>query len=73
MWQQRVAKGGTNGGVQWGMASDGQNVYAAASDAHSIPGATVAHHGSKTGWRADRAARRRRQQSVVCRAHSLRD
>lgn len=41
VWQQRVAKGGTNGGVQWGMASDGQNVYAAASDAHSIPGATA--------------------------------
>lgn len=41
VWQQRVAKGGTNGGVQWGMATDGQNVYAAASDAHSIPGATA--------------------------------
>jgi polyvinyl alcohol dehydrogenase (cytochrome) len=33
-WTQRVAKGGTIGGVQWGMASDGQNVYAAASDAY---------------------------------------
>lgn len=33
-WSQRVAKGGTIGGVQWGMASDGQNVYAAASDAY---------------------------------------
>jgi polyvinyl alcohol dehydrogenase (cytochrome) len=33
-WTQRVAKGGTIGGVQWGMASDGQYVYAAASDAH---------------------------------------
>jgi polyvinyl alcohol dehydrogenase (cytochrome) len=32
LWQTRVAKGGTNGGVQWGMASDGRNVYAAASD-----------------------------------------
>ena len=38
VWQQRVAKGGVNGGVQWGMASDGQNVYAAASDSLSIPG-----------------------------------
>jgi polyvinyl alcohol dehydrogenase (cytochrome) len=27
-----VGKGGTNGGVQWGMASDGQKVYAAVSD-----------------------------------------
>jgi polyvinyl alcohol dehydrogenase (cytochrome) len=32
LWQNRVAKGGTLGGVQWGMASDGRNVYAAASD-----------------------------------------
>jgi polyvinyl alcohol dehydrogenase (cytochrome) len=32
LWQVRVAKGGINGGVQWGMASDGQKVYAATSD-----------------------------------------
>jgi polyvinyl alcohol dehydrogenase (cytochrome) len=32
LWQTRVGKGGTNGGVQWGMASDGQKVYAAVSD-----------------------------------------
>ena len=32
VWQTRVGKGGINGGVQWGMASDGQNVYAAVSD-----------------------------------------
>jgi polyvinyl alcohol dehydrogenase (cytochrome) len=32
MWQVRVAQGGTNGGVQWGMASDGHQVYAATSD-----------------------------------------
>jgi len=32
LWQTRVGKGGTNGGVQWGMASDGQQVYAAVSD-----------------------------------------
>jgi polyvinyl alcohol dehydrogenase (cytochrome) len=32
VWQARVGKGGTSGGVEWGMASDGQNVYAAASD-----------------------------------------
>jgi polyvinyl alcohol dehydrogenase (cytochrome) len=34
VWTARVGKGGTIGGVQWGMASDGQNVYAAASDAY---------------------------------------
>jgi len=32
VWQVRVGKGGVNGGVQWGMASDGKNVYAATSD-----------------------------------------
>ena len=28
VWQTRVGKGGINGGVQWGIASDGQRVYA---------------------------------------------
>jgi polyvinyl alcohol dehydrogenase (cytochrome) len=32
LWQVRVGKGGTMGGVQWGSASDGQNVYVAVSD-----------------------------------------
>jgi polyvinyl alcohol dehydrogenase (cytochrome) len=32
LWQTRVGKGSRNGGVQWGMASDGQRVYAAVSD-----------------------------------------
>jgi polyvinyl alcohol dehydrogenase (cytochrome) len=32
LWEARVGKGGTNGGVQWGPASDGRNVYAAVSD-----------------------------------------
>jgi polyvinyl alcohol dehydrogenase (cytochrome) len=32
LWQTRVGKGGTNGGVQWGMASDGRYVFAAVSD-----------------------------------------
>jgi polyvinyl alcohol dehydrogenase (cytochrome) len=33
LWQTRVAKGGINGGVQWGMATDGRLVFAAAADA----------------------------------------
>jgi polyvinyl alcohol dehydrogenase (cytochrome) len=36
VWQVRVGKGGTIGGVQWGMASDGQRVYAATSDARFV-------------------------------------
>jgi polyvinyl alcohol dehydrogenase (cytochrome) len=32
LWETRVGKGGTNGGVQWGTASDGRHVYASVSD-----------------------------------------
>ena len=38
LWQTRVGKGGTNGGVQWGMASDGRAVYASVSDVVRQPG-----------------------------------
>ncbi len=36
LWQVRVGKGGTMGGVQWGSASDGVNVYVANSDIKRI-------------------------------------
>lgn len=36
VWQARVGKGGVNGGVQWGMASDARHVYAAVSDVARI-------------------------------------
>ncbi|HEY7387216.1 MAG TPA: PQQ-binding-like beta-propeller repeat protein [Bryobacteraceae bacterium] len=46
LWQTRVGKGGTNGGVQWGMASDGQKVYAAVSDlVRKAPPGTVVQVG----------------------------
>jgi len=32
LWQVRVGKGGTNGGVQWGSAADDTNVYVAVAD-----------------------------------------
>jgi polyvinyl alcohol dehydrogenase (cytochrome) len=32
LWQERVGKGGINGGVQWGSAADASNVYVALSD-----------------------------------------
>ena len=32
IWQQRVGKGGTQGGILWGPAVDDENVYAAISD-----------------------------------------
>jgi polyvinyl alcohol dehydrogenase (cytochrome) len=40
LWQVRVGKGGTNGGIEWGTASDGRNVYAAVSDSVRIAGNT---------------------------------
>jgi polyvinyl alcohol dehydrogenase (cytochrome) len=36
LWQARVGKGGMTGGVQWGMASDEQKVYAAVSDVAAL-------------------------------------
>jgi polyvinyl alcohol dehydrogenase (cytochrome) len=39
VWQVRVGNGGINGGVQFGMASDGQRVYAATSDVVRVSGA----------------------------------
>jgi polyvinyl alcohol dehydrogenase (cytochrome) len=36
LWETRVGKGGLNGGVQWGMASDEQKVYAAVSDVSGV-------------------------------------
>jgi len=32
LWQVRVGQGGSNGGVQWGSATDGSNVYVAVAD-----------------------------------------
>jgi polyvinyl alcohol dehydrogenase (cytochrome) len=32
IWSVRVGEGGTNGGVQWGSATDGANVYVALAD-----------------------------------------
>jgi polyvinyl alcohol dehydrogenase (cytochrome) len=32
LWQTRIGKGGALGGIQWGSAADGQNMYVALSD-----------------------------------------
>ena len=32
LWQERIGKGSTLGGIQWGSAADGEKVYAALSD-----------------------------------------
>jgi polyvinyl alcohol dehydrogenase (cytochrome) len=36
IWETRVGTGGINGGVQWGMASDEQKIYAAVSDVSAV-------------------------------------
>jgi polyvinyl alcohol dehydrogenase (cytochrome) len=32
LWSKKIGRGGTMGGVQWGSAADGQNIYVALSD-----------------------------------------
>jgi polyvinyl alcohol dehydrogenase (cytochrome) len=40
LWQSRAGKGGVNGGVEWGMASDGVNAYVTVSDMVRLEGST---------------------------------
>jgi polyvinyl alcohol dehydrogenase (cytochrome) len=37
LWQTRIGRGGSMGGVQWGSAADSQNVYVALSDIGRLP------------------------------------
>jgi polyvinyl alcohol dehydrogenase (cytochrome) len=37
IWQTRIGRGGSLGGVQWGSAADEENVYVALSDVERIP------------------------------------
>ncbi len=48
LWQTRVGQGGVLGGIQWGSASDGENVYAALSDLQIVP---VVDHSTPQGYR----------------------
>jgi polyvinyl alcohol dehydrogenase (cytochrome) len=41
LWQTKVGKGGRLGGIQWGSASDGQNMYAAVSDIAHTPASGI--------------------------------
>ncbi len=40
-WQTRIGRGGALGGIQWGMATDGRNVYVALSDVAFKEGTAV--------------------------------
>jgi len=51
IWQVRVGKGGTLGGIEWGSATDQSNVYVALSDIGRIlvPGSFVTEADPKQG------------------------
>lgn len=54
LWQVRVGKGGTLGGVQWGSATDGENVYVPLSDMGRIMLPATGKGGNVFGaWEAD--------------------
>ncbi len=50
-WQTKIGRGGALGGIQWGMATDGENIYVALSDVDFKPGTGV--FGSGTRFEAD--------------------
>ena len=74
MWQARVGKGGTMGGVQWGSAADGSNVYVALSDIGRImlTYSTFTDADPKAWRRHVRAAPRYRRASLVHAAAAMR-
>ncbi|HEX9224976.1 MAG TPA: PQQ-binding-like beta-propeller repeat protein [Candidatus Acidoferrales bacterium] len=41
LWETRVGKGGRLGGIQWGSAYDGKNMYVAVSDVAHLRGSTT--------------------------------
>src|SRR5262249_11136566 len=45
LWQQRVGKGSSLGGIVWGGATDGQNFYAPLSDPERIDAKVVPNSG----------------------------
>lgn len=51
-WQTRIGRGGALGGIQWGMATDGENVYVALSDVDFKQG-TAVFGGSGKRFEAD--------------------
>ena len=57
LWQARVGEGGTVGGIEWGSATDGHNIYVALSDIRfqvaRKPGSNDRSYelGSCKGWR----------------------
>ncbi len=49
VWQTRIGQGGINGGIEWGMASDGEHVYAGVSDAVLVRTSTARSLDPKAG------------------------
>src|SRR2546425_8158205 len=45
LWETRVGKGGRLGGIQWGSAYDGKNMYVAVSDVAHLRGSGITKMG----------------------------
>ena len=65
LWQTRVGKGGPLGGVQWGNASDSQNVYAAVSDHFATKDLSEAGGMFALNWPPEIASGLRRRPSAT--------
>jgi len=54
LWQRRVGRGGSMGGVQWGSATDAKHVYVAVSDVtmHPVPSGTAGARDTAFGFAA---------------------
>jgi polyvinyl alcohol dehydrogenase (cytochrome) len=76
VWQTRVGVGGLNGGVQWGMATDGRLVFARRLRREAVAQPQPDRHTSHGARsvrrrRAHRLACRRRRARVACRGYAL--
>ncbi len=51
IWQRRIGKGGTLGGIEWGSAADQNNLYVALSDVvlHVVPDGTPGSQKARSG------------------------
>ena len=75
LWQTRIGRGGTMGGVQWGSATDGTNIYVALSDIGRVmlTYSTSTDADPEAGRRHVRAAAVRRRARLVHAAARMRD
>ncbi len=66
LWQSKIGEGGTVGGIEWGPASDGRNVYVALSDIR-FQVALKAREATTVAYELDPEQRRRDIRVFECR------